>query len=214
MTGCIGHGGAGRSDQGWVISRFATAISRLIYPLPRIAAMAALTLATMGLALAPPPVDDEMVERALTGAEWLMASAAEAPERVEEAAVIVDLTSWLLVAGGADSAEYEAFAVYLSGVGYDDPMFAVADWLEEFPRVLAAAEAAQRAPELRTVSAIQAEIRTLPTVPLDEAGKIEREGLVRELILAMTPEAERAAAAAAVERIEALRAERLRRENQ
>jgi hypothetical protein len=146
-----------------------------------------------------------MVERALSGAEWLAAQADSALERVERAAEEDDLTSWLLVAGGADgSVGYTAFGAYLASAGYDDAESAVQIWLNEFPRVLAAYEAALRGQVLRPIREIEAELNALPMVALDEAGKIERERLDDELSLAATPEAARDAVSAVSERFETL----------
>lgn len=169
----------------------------------------AICLATAATTLAPPPVDDGMVKRAVAGAEWLAARATEAPERIEgvtDVTDVTDLTAWLLVAGGGNGVGYEAFATYLAGVGYGDPLFSVQTWLEDFPRVVAAGEAARQGVELRPIREIEAEIRTLPIVPLDEAGEAERDRLINELSLAVSPPDARRAAAAAADRIEALRA--------
>lgn len=166
----------------------------------------AICLATAATNQAPPPIDAAMVERAVAGAEWLAERAAEAPERGERAANAVDLTDWLLAVSGADTTEYEAFTAYLMGLGYDDPLFAVQIWLEEFSSVLTAAEAARRSAELRSLRDIQAEIRTLPVVSLDEAGEAERDRLIDELALAVTFEEDRQAAAEAGDRIDALQA--------
>lgn len=155
--------------------------------------------------LAPPPVDDAMVERAVAGAEWLAARAEETPERVDVAGDAMDLTNWLLVAGGAAGAERDAFAEHLGRIGYEDHRFVISVWLDEFSRILAAARAARRGAELRSLEQIQAEIRTLPTVPLDDAGEADRERLIEERDLAAVPSQERAAAATAAGRIEALR---------
>jgi len=148
-----------------------------------------------------------MVERALSGAEWLAAQADTAPERVERAAEEDDLTSWLLVAGGADdSAGYAAFGAYLADAGYEDAESAAQRWLSEFPRVLAAHEAARRGQALRSVGEIEDDLNALPMVALDQAGEAERERLEDELSLAATPEAARDAARVATERINALAA--------
>lgn len=166
----------------------------------------AICLATAATNQAPPAMDAAMIERAVAGAEWLAERAAEVPERGERAANAADLTDWLLAAGGAETTEYEAFAAYLTGIGYDDPLFAVQIWLDEFPRLLVAAEAARRSAELRSISDIQAEIRTLPIVPLDEAGEAERDQLFDEMALVLTMEDERQAAAQAKDRIAVLQA--------
>lgn len=153
----------------------------------------------------PPPVDTAMVERALSGAEWLAAQAGSAPERVEQAAEEDDLTNWLLVAGGADdSAGYAAFGAYLAGAGYEDAESAAQRWLSEFPRVLAAHEAARRGQALRSVGEIEDDLNALPMVALDQAGEAERERLESELDLAATSDAARKAASMVAERIEAL----------
>ncbi|HUF86807.1 MAG TPA: hypothetical protein VMM59_05435, partial [Thermohalobaculum sp.] len=108
--------------------------------------------------------------------------------------------------GGVSDAEHEAFVARLGALGYREPRLALSRWLDELSRVLAAAEATRRAPALRPVAEIQAELRTLPTVPLDAAGAAERDRLVEELALASVPAGARAAAEAAAGRIAALQA--------
>lgn len=159
----------------------------------------------------PPPVDVAMVERAVAGAEWLASRAGSSSKRVERAAEEDDLTTWLLIAGGADdSAGYAAFGAYLAGAGYEDSDSAVQRWLNEFPRVLTAHEAvnwaARSGQTLRPTGEIEDELNALPMVALDEAGEAERERLEDELSLAATPQAARDVASAAAERLETLAA--------
>lgn len=167
-----------------------------------VAAMAATTLAFVPL---PTPIDEAMVERAVTGAEWLAARAAEAPGPVENAEDAIDLTNWLLAASDAGGVNYEAFATYLAMIGYGASRYAVQEWADEFTRVLDAEEAARRAGELRSVEELEAEINALPSLPLDKDGELERDRLLDELYLALTPEEERRAVAPAADRLAALR---------
>lgn len=165
----------------------------------------AICLATAATVIVPPPIDHAMVGRAVLGAEWLAARAAEVPEPAEGAEGAIDQTNWLLATGVADNRNYEAFAAYLSMIGYADARYAIQDWIEEFTRILAAAEAARQSGELREPDDIEAEMNTLPILPLDEAGEAERDRLLDELNLALIPGAYRRAAAAAEDRLQELR---------
>lgn len=150
-------------------------------------------------------VDEAMVERAVAGAEWLAEAAIENPERRESAAGASGLLDWLLVAGGATGANYDRFSAFLSANGYPAEVGAVDIWIEEFGMVADAAAAHARGGTLRSISEIEAELRTLPVVPLDEAGRRERRELLRERALAEFQESERAAAAQAGPRLARLR---------
>lgn len=169
-------------------------------------AAAAMWLALGGMVL-PPPVDAEMVERALAGAEWLAERAKENPERAEAAKGAEGLVDWLLTAGGATGPEYDAFGAYLAVTGYENPLFAVQAWSSEIAMVTAAAEAHDRSASLRPIAEIEAELKTLPTVPLDDEGREERRRLLEELELAAIPQQERDTAGAASARLAKLRAE-------
>jgi len=150
-------------------------------------------------------VDEAMVERAVTGAEWLAETVIENPERRESAAGASGLRDWLLIAGGVTGANYDQFAAFLSANGYPAEEGAVEMWIEEFDMIAAAAAAHALGGTLRSVSEIEAELRTMPVVPLDEAGRRERRELLRERALAETLESERAAAAQAGARLARLR---------
>lgn len=155
----------------------------------------------------PPPVDTAMVERAVSGAEWLAERAAADPERAARAQGSDDLVEWLLVASGAVGEDYSIFAAHLARIGYDDPLFSVQVWLEEIERVLAAADAEARAGSIRTVKEIETELQSLPSIPLDDQDREVRERLLVENMLAAVPEEARSAAAAASGRLSALRAQ-------
>lgn len=166
-----------------------------------------LWFATSATTLAPTPVGPDEVERAVTAAEWLAARSAEVPASDVQSEENADLGSWLLTAGDVASADgAAAFVSFLGALGYDDPTFAISDWLYDFTRVLAAAEAARRESDLRPLAEIEADLASLPVVPLDQTGAEERDRLIGELVAASIPAEERTAAAVALERIEALRA--------
>ena len=148
-----------------------------------------------------------MVERAVSGAEWLAERAAADPERAARAQGSDDLVEWLLVASGAVGEDYSIFAAHLARIGYDDPLFSVQVWLEEIERVLAAADAEARAGSIRTVKEIETELQSLPSIPLDDQDREVRERLLVENMLAAVPEEARSAAAAASGRLSALRAQ-------
>lgn len=166
---------------------------------------AAVAMGAGGTSIAPPPVDAAMVERSLAGAEWLAAQAKALPADADLTGA-EDLIAWLLEIRGGMGADREAFSAHLAANGYGEPLLAVQRWLAELVRVAAAAEAASRAGELRSPAEIQAELRTLPTIPLDEAGEAERDRLIEELGLAGIPEETRKLGATAAARLAALRA--------
>jgi len=166
----------------------------------------AIWMAAAATTPAPPPIDAEMVDRAVSGAEWLAEQAKSDPQMMQAAAIEPDLTSWLLVAGGVTGAGYEPFAAQLSGIGYDDTLVPVQDWLQEFSNVLAAAEAYQRSAKIRSMADIQAEMRSLPILPLDEDDKARRDRMMDEMNLASIPDDERRVADGAQGRISALQA--------
>lgn len=151
---------------------------------------------------APALVTPEAAERALSAAEWL-AEEAKAAGPETETPEAPGLTGWLLAAGGGRDGNGDAFAAYLGGLGYGDPLIAVTAWSEEMQALLQAAEAVDRG--VRPIREIEAELESLPTVPLDAAGEAERQGLLDELALATYSPAERAAAAAVAPRIDRLR---------
>jgi len=173
---------------------------------PVLAQIAALLvcIATGGTSLAPPLVDTAMVERTLAGAEWLAAQAGTLPDAAGLAEA-EDLVGWLMAVRRALPAGRGAFSDHLAGNGYGQPLLAAQRWLEEFSRVEAAAESASRATNLRPPREIMEELTSLPTVPLDEAGEVERNRLQDELALAGIPETSRKAGAAALARLAALR---------
>lgn len=168
--------------------------------------IAALTiwLLTSATTLAPPPVDAAMVERAVSGAEYLAGRTRSDPEMTRAAAFEPDLTSWLLVAGGATGAGHEPFAAQLSGIGYGDTLVPVQDWLQEFARVLAAAKAQRNTSKIRSMADVQADMQSLPILPLDAEDEVRRSRLMDELNLASIPDDERRAADGAQARINAL----------
>ncbi|MFV2002154.1 MAG: hypothetical protein ACC619_04160 [Paracoccaceae bacterium] len=161
-------------------------------------------LATSATTLVPPPVDAQMVERAVSGAEYLAGQVKSDPEMIQAGASEPDLASWLLVAGGATGPRYGSFAAYLSSIGYADTLVPVQDWMTEFTRALAAVEAYRESSEIRSMADIQAEMRALPILPLDADDKARRDRLMDELNLASIPDDERRAAGAAQGRIGAL----------
>ena len=164
----------------------------------------AVVLVTSATSLAPPRVDDAMVERSVSGAEWLVKQALNDPKGLEDASRETELVDWLLVASGAFDSEYDAFAEHLFKSGYQDPLFAVSEWLEEISRVLLAAKASERASDIRPVSVIQDDIDELPAVPKDNAEQEARERLLEEWVLSTVPQEARQAASAAQIRIDAL----------
>ena len=161
-------------------------------------------LVTSATSLAPPRVDDAMVERSVSGAEWLAEQALDDPKGLEDATRETDLVDWLLVASGAYSSQYDAFAEHLSKSGYQDPSFAVSEWLEEISRVLAAAKVSERASDIRPVSLVKADIKALPEVPQDEAGREARDRLLEEWVLSTVPQEARQSASVAQIRISKL----------
>ncbi|MFV2001657.1 MAG: hypothetical protein ACC619_01600 [Paracoccaceae bacterium] len=123
---------------------------------------------------------------------------------MQAAAFEPDLTSWLLVAGGANGAGYTAFAKQLSADGYGDTLIPVQDWLQEFARVLAAAKAQRNTSKIRSMADVQADMQSLPILPLDAEDEVRRSRLMDELNLASIPDDERRAADGAQARISAL----------
>ena len=102
---------------------------------------------------------------------------------------------------------FYAFGAYLAATGYENPLFAVQAWSSEIAMVTAAAEAHDRSASLRPIAEIEAELKTLPTVPLDDEGIEERRRLLEELELAAIPQQERDTAGAASARLAKLRAQ-------
>jgi len=162
---------------------------------------AAIWLLTAATTLAPAPVDEAMVERAIVGAEWLVEQALKEPERLVRASRETDLVDWMLASSGAYGSEYDAFAEHLVSIGYEDRIFAVSDWLQEIAKVLTAAEARKREGELRSATELQAEITIMSAVPLDQNGERERDQLIEELILSSVPEAAKVAASNMQQRV-------------
>jgi len=176
-----------------LLQRFLTWVSCLV-----------IVFVTAATSLAPPPVNDAMVERAIGGAEWLAEQALDDPAGLERAAREAELVDWLLVASGASGAEYGAFAEWLATSGYEDPLFAVSEWLEEISRVLTAAKASERGSGLRPISVVRDDIKTLPEVPQDETEQVARDRLLEEWVFSTVPQEARQAASAAQLRINAL----------
>lgn len=170
-----------------------------------LAASVAIWLITSATALAPPPVDAEMVERAIAGAELLAKYATEnseeSPLRDSDAALL----DWLLTAGGLADRRNERFASELAQVGYENSPLAVSLWLEEFRRVETAALAALYSDNARPIEEIEADINARPRVPLDDRDRAIRHQLMTEHALATVPVAERTAATAALGRLAILR---------
>jgi len=172
----------------------------------RLAWIAGLTiwLLTAATSLVPERVNENMVERTVSGAEWLADHAMQSPEHRALAEAETDLVSWLLVAGGVFDDDVDDFTRYLGTVGYAFSEASVSEWLKEFRLVLTANEANQRAGELRPMSGIQAELNAFPNPPPDNAEKARQDGLFDELLLSSIAQDARNAAAKAQARIAAL----------
>ena len=130
----------------------------------------------------------------MVGIEWLMDRArapGATPQPAAEDAGVDALLGWLVDAGGASGANRGAFTDHLTAAGYPVPELALSSWLAEAGLVLNAAEASLRADALRPVREIEAELRTLPTVPLTDEDAARRRTLSKELSYAMFTAAER-----------------------
>lgn len=147
----------------------------------------AIWLLTAATSLVPERVNDDMVERAVRGAEWLAEQAMQAPETRNYAAYETDLTSWLLISSDAFGLKTAAFTEALVETGYGDSEIAISAWIKEFTHVLTADEANQHRAELRPMSEIQFELDSLPTPPPDEETKEYMDRLFDELLLSSVP---------------------------
>jgi hypothetical protein len=178
--------------------------------LPRVVArcfIAASLILVLGAAsLTRPPVDTDMVERSLTGAEWLAARAdtlAETnPDRRDKT-----LMGWLLTLRQSLGPESVDFRDYLAEIGYEPADLAPQLWMEELGDVLRVMRLVERQEPARPLVEIEAELRTLPTVPIDEQGAVERLEILAERAVALVPDQERKAVESAYPRLNALRAQ-------
>lgn len=162
-------------------------------------------LAHDGISLTSPLLETTSMERAVSAAEWLVERSD--PERVvtsesTDRFAAIELLIWM--ARADEPARFEEFSSELTRLGYGDPSYAVSLWVEDFIQVLSAYEARRLGESLSNPAEIEAEIRTLPTVPLDVVGVVERDQLLTEQALAATPFEARAAVGALEVRIDAV----------
>jgi hypothetical protein len=181
----------------------------LLAHLPRVATRcliaASLFLVLGAASLTRPPVDTDMVERSLTGAEWLAARAdthAETnPDRRD-----TTLMAWLLTLRNSLGPESVDFRDYLAEIGYEPADLAPQLWIEELGDVLRVMKTVERQQPARPLAEIEADLRTLPTVPIDDQGENERREILAERAVALVLDQEREAIESAYPRLEALRA--------
>lgn len=147
-------------------------------------------------------IDRLVAERALLGAEWIAAQA-ESLE-TEPAADRDDPREWLLQVRAASEFDEALFARRLAEIGYQPEELAEYIWFKQFEALMSRWIVFRAWPDPRPLWDIEAEIASLPTVPLDEAGAMERQRLMAERYAATFPERERAALEAVGPRLEGL----------
>lgn len=147
-------------------------------------------------------IDRLVAERALLGAEWI-AGQAESLE-AEPTTDSGDPREWLLKVRAAAEFDEALFARRLAEIGYQPEELAEYVWFKQFETLVSRWIVSLAWPDPRPLRDIEAEIASLPTVPLDEAGAMERRRLMAERYAATLTERERAALKAVGPRLEAL----------
>lgn len=125
-------------------------------------------------------LNNDTAERSLAAAEWLAAHADPGAAPAPAGTGALETLDWLLWrARGAEGDGEAAFAAELAAVGYDGADWALSLWMEEMAALLAAYEATRG--DARSVAEIEAELNSLPIVPIDEEGEQELDRLLAEL---------------------------------
>lgn len=145
----------------------------------------------------------ETSERSLAAAEWLAARADPKAAPAPAEASPLEKVDWLLWRAGGTEADGEAaFAAELARLGYENANWSRSLWMEEMAALLAAYDATRG--DARGVAEIEAELNSLPIVPLDEKDERELDRLLAELDRAAVPAHDRELAAELGPRIEAV----------